>query len=133
MTTTDCRAVAKIVAPMAASDGAGVRLKRSIGSPALDHLDPFLLLDEFGSDDSADTDTNTPSTIDVTKSSSRRRLPRLSRQAILRVQESMSIAVTDQKGAAGLGLGAVSVAITKEGETIADNFREQRFRAIRFE
>ena len=54
MTTIDCRAVAQVVEPMAASDGAGVRLKRSIGSPALDHLDPFLLLDEFGSDDSAD-------------------------------------------------------------------------------
>jgi len=52
--TPESRAVAKIVEPMAASDGAGVRLKRSIGSPALDHLDPFLLLDEFGSDDSAD-------------------------------------------------------------------------------
>ncbi len=32
------------------SDGAGVRLKRSIGTTALDHLDPFLLLDEFRSD-----------------------------------------------------------------------------------
>ena len=52
--TPETREVAKIVEPMAASDGAGVRLKRSIGSPALDHLDPFLLLDEFGSDDSAD-------------------------------------------------------------------------------
>ncbi len=52
--TNQNRRVAKIVEPMAASDGAGVRLKRSIGSPALDHLDPFLLLDEFGSDDSAD-------------------------------------------------------------------------------
>ncbi len=52
--TPETRAAAKIIEPMAASDGAGVRLKRSIGSPALDHLDPFLLLDEFGSDDSAD-------------------------------------------------------------------------------
>ena len=31
-------------------DGAGVRLRRTIGSPALDHVDPFLLLDEFRSD-----------------------------------------------------------------------------------
>ncbi|MDD9932953.1 MAG: pirin family protein, partial [Myxococcales bacterium] len=27
---------------------------RTIGSPELDHLDPFLLLDEFKSDDSSD-------------------------------------------------------------------------------
>ena len=36
------------------SDGAGVRLKRCIGTPALDHLDPFLLLDEFKSDQPGD-------------------------------------------------------------------------------
>lgn len=33
-----------------ASDGAGVRLTRVIGGPALPDLDPFLLLDEFGTD-----------------------------------------------------------------------------------
>jgi redox-sensitive bicupin YhaK (pirin superfamily) len=32
------------------SDGAGVKLKRIIGQPGLDMLDPFLLLDEFRSD-----------------------------------------------------------------------------------
>jgi redox-sensitive bicupin YhaK (pirin superfamily) len=36
------------------SDGAGVRLYRSIGSPKLDNVDPFLLLDEFRSDDAKD-------------------------------------------------------------------------------
>ena len=36
------------------SDGAGVRLTRIIGSPELNMLDPFLLLDEFGSDDPND-------------------------------------------------------------------------------
>lgn len=36
---------------MPASDGAGVRLTRVIGQPALADLDPFLMLDEFGSDD----------------------------------------------------------------------------------
>jgi len=36
---------------MAASDGAGVKLNRVIGQPALQDLDPFLMLDEFGSDD----------------------------------------------------------------------------------
>ncbi|MFC5576466.1 pirin family protein [Lysobacter niabensis] len=34
----------------ATSDGAGVRLTRVIGGPALPDLDPFLLLDEFGTD-----------------------------------------------------------------------------------
>ena len=38
---------------MAASDGAGVKLTRVIGQPALQDLDPFLMLDEFGSDDPA--------------------------------------------------------------------------------
>jgi quercetin 2,3-dioxygenase len=38
-------------AGMPASDGAGVKLKRIIGQPALPDLDPFLMLDAFGSDD----------------------------------------------------------------------------------
>ena len=33
-----------------ASDGAGVKLTRVIGTPELDALDPFLMLDEFGTD-----------------------------------------------------------------------------------
>jgi quercetin 2,3-dioxygenase len=36
------------------SDGAGVRMTRVIGTPDLDHFDPFLLLDEFRSDDPND-------------------------------------------------------------------------------
>ncbi len=36
------------------SDGAGVKLKRVIGQAGLDMLDPFLLLDEFRSDDAGD-------------------------------------------------------------------------------
>jgi redox-sensitive bicupin YhaK (pirin superfamily) len=35
-------------------DGAGVRLMRTIATPELDHLDPFLLLDEFKSDEASD-------------------------------------------------------------------------------
>ena len=35
-------------------EGAGVRIRRSIGTPALDYLDPFLLLDEFKSNNSSD-------------------------------------------------------------------------------
>tara|TARA_A100001234_G_scaffold174124_1_gene155626 strand:- start:11 stop:205 length:195 start_codon:yes stop_codon:yes gene_type:complete len=36
------------------SDGDGVSLKRIIGTPELNVLDPFLLLDEFGSDNPDD-------------------------------------------------------------------------------
>ncbi|HXM81295.1 MAG TPA: pirin family protein [Burkholderiales bacterium] len=39
---------------MPASDGAGVKLNRVIGGRDLPQLDPFLLLDEFRSDDAAD-------------------------------------------------------------------------------
>ncbi|MFQ5919048.1 MAG: pirin family protein [Thermoplasmata archaeon] len=35
-------------------EGAGVRVRRYIGSPELDHIDPFLLLDEMRSDDPQD-------------------------------------------------------------------------------
>jgi hypothetical protein len=35
---------------MPTSDGAGVKLTRVIGTPQLDLLDPFLMLDEFGTD-----------------------------------------------------------------------------------
>ena len=38
-------------AGMPAQDGAGVKLVRMIGQPKLPDLDPFLMLDEFGSDD----------------------------------------------------------------------------------
>jgi redox-sensitive bicupin YhaK (pirin superfamily) len=44
------RGVDRVVAGMPTSDGAGVRLTRVIGTPALDMLDPFLMLDEFGLD-----------------------------------------------------------------------------------
>ena len=36
---------------MPASDGAGVSLLRVIGTPQLDYIDPFLMLDEFKNDD----------------------------------------------------------------------------------
>jgi redox-sensitive bicupin YhaK (pirin superfamily) len=44
------RPVLRQIAGLPASDGAGVRLTRVIGSPQLPELDPFLLLDEFGTD-----------------------------------------------------------------------------------
>ena len=48
------RDVAEIVTAQEAMEGAGVRIRRTIGTAALDHLDPFLLLDEFKSADGAD-------------------------------------------------------------------------------
>lgn len=39
---------------METSDGAGVRIRRLIGTPLLRSLDPFLILDEFGSDEPQD-------------------------------------------------------------------------------
>ena len=42
--------IARKVRGMPASDGAGVKLTRVIGSGELPDLDPFLLLDEFGTD-----------------------------------------------------------------------------------
>jgi redox-sensitive bicupin YhaK (pirin superfamily) len=48
------RAIMKVVRGLATSDGGGVKLTRVIGGPALPDLDPFLMLDEFRSDDAAD-------------------------------------------------------------------------------
>jgi quercetin 2,3-dioxygenase len=48
------RRVVTTIRGRAASDGAGVKLTRVIGQPALPDLDPFLMLDEFGSDKGAD-------------------------------------------------------------------------------
>jgi len=46
--------VKKIIKALSASDGAGVKLKRSIGTPEADYIDPFLMLDEFGSENKDD-------------------------------------------------------------------------------
>ena len=50
----DERTIQDVVTPTPASDGAGVRLKRSIATPTLDHLDPFFLFDHFGSENADD-------------------------------------------------------------------------------
>jgi hypothetical protein len=55
------RAVSRLVRGVPASDGAGVKLTRVIGSPTLDHYDPFLLLDEFRSDQAGDYIAGFPS------------------------------------------------------------------------
>lgn len=48
------RRVLQLVRGQPTSDGAGVKLNRVIGQRALDMLDPFLMLDEFRSDQAGD-------------------------------------------------------------------------------
>ncbi len=50
----EVRAVERVVRAQPTSDGAGVRLNRSLGTAQLPDLDPFLMLDEFKSDDARD-------------------------------------------------------------------------------
>jgi quercetin 2,3-dioxygenase len=54
VSTTVPRAVVQTLRGMPASDGAGVKLTRVIGQPKLPDLDPFLMLDEFGTDKAED-------------------------------------------------------------------------------
>jgi len=44
------RSIRQLVPALEVTEGAGVTVHRSIGTPALRNLDPFLLLDHFGSD-----------------------------------------------------------------------------------
>jgi len=48
------RKVINIIDPIYVLEGAGVRLRRSIATQTLDYLDPFLLFDQFGSDNPND-------------------------------------------------------------------------------
>ena len=50
----EARRVVAVVRGIPTSDGAGVKLTRVIGQRALPDLDPFLMLDEFGSEKGAD-------------------------------------------------------------------------------
>lgn len=52
--TTQQRNVVKVIEPQPVLEGAGVRLKRSIATGTLDHVDPFLLFDHFGSSNPKD-------------------------------------------------------------------------------
>jgi redox-sensitive bicupin YhaK (pirin superfamily) len=52
--TNKKRNVAQIITPENTSDGAGVKLKRSIATRSLSYLDPFLLFDHFGSENPDD-------------------------------------------------------------------------------
>ncbi len=55
------RPLATLTRGMPTSDGAGVRMIRMIGTPELDHMDPFLLFDVFRSDDPNDYIAGFPS------------------------------------------------------------------------
>ena len=48
------RNVTDVIEPQPVLEGAGVKLKRSIATRTLDHVDPFLLFDHFGSKDPDD-------------------------------------------------------------------------------
>jgi hypothetical protein len=48
------RKLERVIPSIPASDGAGVKLRRSLGSSPVARLDPFLMLDEFFSDDPND-------------------------------------------------------------------------------
>jgi redox-sensitive bicupin YhaK (pirin superfamily) len=48
------RTLVRVIPSIATSDGAGVKLRRSLGQESGLHLDPFLMLDEFYSDDPRD-------------------------------------------------------------------------------
>ena len=52
--TASLRSVVRVVRGQVTSDGAGVKLTRVIGNASLGDLDPFLMLDEFGSDSATD-------------------------------------------------------------------------------
>src|SRR5579862_5538538 len=54
MNASTTRALTQIIASIPTSDGAGVSLRRSLGSQRGLYLDPFLMLDEFFSDDPDD-------------------------------------------------------------------------------
>ena len=54
------RQIEKIIEPEPVTEGAGVRLKRSIATQTLDYLDPFLLLDHFASSNPRDYEAGFP-------------------------------------------------------------------------
>ena len=59
--TASTRRLRSLITGMPATDGAGVKLVRVIGQPALQELDPFLLLDAFRSDNPDDYIAGFPS------------------------------------------------------------------------
>jgi redox-sensitive bicupin YhaK (pirin superfamily) len=58
--TSRTRKIEHIIDPQPVTEGAGVRLNRSIGTPTLDYLDPFLLFDDFTSSHRGDYEAGFP-------------------------------------------------------------------------
>jgi len=58
--STVARRIIQIIEPEPVIEGAGVRLQRSIGTPTLDYLDPFLLFDDFTSGNPSDYEAGFP-------------------------------------------------------------------------
>jgi len=60
MINAQIRKVKTLIKPMPVVEGAGVRLKRSLGGETLNYLDPFLLFDHFGSANAEDYQAGFP-------------------------------------------------------------------------
>jgi hypothetical protein len=60
MKPSKTRDITQVIKGVPTSDGAGIKLKRIIGTRELDHLDPFLLLDEFKNDNPDDYSAGFP-------------------------------------------------------------------------
>ena len=60
-TTVSTRTLQRVIESVPTSDGAGVKLRRSLGQRPTLRLDPFLMLDEFSSDDADDYSAGFPS------------------------------------------------------------------------
>lgn len=50
----NARTVVRVINGIATQDGAGVKLRRSLGQSGFSRLDPFLMLDEFSSNEASD-------------------------------------------------------------------------------
>lgn len=61
ITPSISRSLQRVIPSMATSDGAGVKLRRSLGQRQGMRLDPFLMLDEFGTDNPGDYIAGFPS------------------------------------------------------------------------
>ena len=61
MTSLNTRTLVQIIESIPTSDGGGVKLRRSLGGQRGLHLDPFLMLDEFYSDNPDDYSAGFPS------------------------------------------------------------------------
>jgi len=57
---TRTRKIEAVIEPWSALEGAGVRVRRSIGTRTLNYLDPFLLLDHFGGANPEDYEAGFP-------------------------------------------------------------------------